>query len=64
MTEFFGKSFADFSYVVRVKKIEDFVQPLVAFPISNISYYMPVRDVLGDTYDTSPLKQAQKRYIL
>ena len=35
---FFLNNFADFSNVVRVKKNQDFVQPLVAFPISNISY--------------------------
>ena len=37
MTEFFfEKNFADFSDVVWVKKkIQDFDQPLVAFPISN-----------------------------
>ena len=36
---FFENNFADFSDVVRVKKNQDFVQPLVAFPISNISYF-------------------------
>ena len=36
MTDFLN-NFADFSDVVRVKKNQDFVQPLVAFPISNIS---------------------------
>ena len=42
---FFENNFADFSVVVRVKKKKKkkkknqyFVQPLVAFPISNISY--------------------------
>ena len=35
---FCENNFADFSGVVRVKKNQDFVQPLVAFPISNISY--------------------------
>ena len=37
---FFENNFADFSNVVRVKKKKnkDFVQPLVAFLISNISY--------------------------
>ena len=34
---FFLNNFADFSNVVRVKKNQDFVQPLVTFPISNIS---------------------------
>ena len=38
MTEFFENNFADFSDVVLVKKNQDFVQSLVAFPISNISY--------------------------
>ena len=33
----FFENIVDFSDVVRVKK-KDFVQPLVAFPISNISY--------------------------
>ena len=38
---FLENNFADFSDVVRVKKKnQDFVQPLVAFPISNISYYI------------------------
>ena len=37
---FFENRFADFSDVVGVKKKhQDFVQPLVAFPISNISYW-------------------------
>ena len=36
---FFENNFADFSNVVQVKKKKkDFVQPLVAYPISNISY--------------------------
>ena len=35
---FFENNFADFSDVVQVKKNQDFVQPLVAFPISNISH--------------------------
>ena len=35
---FFLNNFADLSDVVRVKKNQDFVQPLVAFPISNIFY--------------------------
>ena len=35
---FFENNFADFSDVVRVKKNQDLVQPLVAFPICNISY--------------------------
>ena len=35
---FFENNFADFSDIVRVKKNQDSVQPLVAFPISNISY--------------------------
>ena len=34
----FENDFADFSDVVQVKKNQDFVQPLVAFPSSNISY--------------------------
>ena len=34
----FENNFADFSGVVRIKTNQDFVQPLVAFPISNISY--------------------------
>ena len=40
MTEFFENNFADFFDVVRVKKKknQDFVQPLVGFPNSNISY--------------------------
>ena len=39
MTEFFLNNFADFSDVVRVKKKnQESVQPLEAFPISNISY--------------------------
>ena len=37
MTEFFENNFADFSGEV-LGKIKDFVQPLVAFLISNISY--------------------------
>ena len=37
---FFENSFfADFSHVVRVKNNQDSVQPLVAFQISNISYW-------------------------
>ena len=37
---FFENNLADFSAVVQVKKKkhQDFVHPLVAFPISNISY--------------------------
>ena len=35
---FFSNNFADFSDAVRVKNNQDFVQPLVAFPISNIPY--------------------------
>ena len=40
MTEFFENDFADFSNVVQAKKKknQDFIQPLVAFPISNILY--------------------------
>ena len=38
---FFKNNFADFSDAVRVKKNQDFVQPLVAFPISNIFYSKP-----------------------
>ena len=37
---FFENNFTDFSDVVRVKKNQDFVQPLVAFPFSSISYYL------------------------
>ena len=37
----FINNFADFSNVVRVKKNQDFVQSLVAFTISNISYCWP-----------------------
>ena len=37
--QFYENNFADFSNVVRVKKNQDFIQPLVAFPISNISYW-------------------------
>ena len=36
---FFENNFADFSDVVQVKKNQNFVQPLVAFLISNISYW-------------------------
>ena len=35
---FFENNFADFADVVQVKKNQNFVQPLVVFPISNISY--------------------------
>ena len=35
---FSENNFADFSDVVQVKNNQDFVQPLVAFPISNIPY--------------------------
>ena len=35
---FFENNFADFSDVVRVEKNQDFVQLLVAFPISNIYF--------------------------
>ena len=39
MTEFFfDNNFADFSDVVQLKQNQNFVQPLVAFPISNIFY--------------------------
>ena len=34
----FENNFADFSDVVRVRKYQDFIRSLVAFPISNISY--------------------------
>ena len=38
--QFFENNFDDFSDVVRVKRTQDFVQPLVEFPISNISYWL------------------------
>ena len=34
----FENNCANFSDVVQVKKNQDFIQPLVAFQISNISY--------------------------
>ena len=40
MTEFFENNFADSCYVMRVEYNQDFIQPLVVFPISNISYYL------------------------
>ena len=50
---FFENNFADFSNVVRVKN-QDFVQPLVAFPISNISYW--IRSITGFVHTTHSCK--------
>ena len=52
---FFLNNFVDFSNVVRVKKNLDFGQPLVAFPISNISYclFIGTQVNLGLIWDPS-----------
>ena len=49
---FFENNFADFTDVVRVKKRknQDFVQPLVVFPISNISYYYLIWNLVRIKY--------------
>ena len=49
MTEFFENKFTDFFDVVHVEKNQDFVQPLVAFPISNISYYVQLQTTISFT---------------
>ena len=43
MTKIFENNFADFSDEARVREKQDFVEPLVAFSISNISYSLPIK---------------------
>ena len=53
---FFENNFCRFLHIVQVKKNQDFVQPLVASPISNISYYTAVCEFLLIFKHLEPMK--------